>query len=94
MFTTTVQDICHTLINIDTTIIPVLSLILPTELSLPTLNRGLLLTSVKLILKVSTPSTTLSQLTDMLPLPSIDPALIVILIGLESKSTCDPIRLY
>ena len=92
MFTTTIQDIiCHTLIYY-TTIIPVLSVILPTEVSLPTLTRGLLLASVKFKSKVSTPSTTLSQLTDMLPLPSVDPASIVIVIGLESKSTPDPNR--
>ena len=41
--------------------------------------------------KVSNPSITLSQVTDTLALPSVTPALIVIVNGLESKSTPDPI---
>jgi len=59
--------------------------------SLPTLTKGLSLASVKRKLKISTPSTNLSQITGMVPLPSVDPASIVILIGVESKSTLDPI---
>ena len=69
-------------------------MILPSAVFLPTLTRGLLLASVKFMLKVSTGSTNLSQLTDMLPLPSVDPASIVIVTGLESKSTSDPIVVY
>lgn len=49
-----------------------------------------MVTSVRVMLKVSNPSTTLSNTTDTLLLLSLAPALIKILSGVESKSTPDP----
>ena len=46
---------------------------------------------VNVMSKVSNPSTSSSQVTDTLALPSVAPAFIVILNGLELKSTPDPI---
>ena len=60
-------------------------------MSLPNVTPELLLVTVNSISKVSNPSVTLSQLTDTLALPSVAPALIVIVNGLELKSTFDPI---
>ena len=62
-------------------------------MSLPDVTAKLLLVTVNLISKISNPSVTLSQVTDTLVLPSVVPALIVIVNGLESKSTPDPITL-
>ena len=72
-------------------ILPVLSLICPSHVSLPNVTPELLLVNVNVISKVSNPSVTLSQVTDTLALPSVAPALIVILNELELKSTPDPI---
>ena len=58
---------------------------------LPNVTPELLLLNVNVISKVSNPSITLSQVTDTLALPSVALALIVILNGLELKSTPDPI---
>ena len=66
-------------------------MICPSHVSLPNLTPELLLVTVNLISKVSNPSVTLSQVTDTLALPSVAPALIVIVNGLELKSTPDPI---
>ena len=66
-------------------------MICPSHVSLPNVIPELLLVIVNLISKVSNPSVTLSQLTDTLALPSVAPALIVIVNGLELKSTPDPI---
>ena len=71
--------------------IPVLSMICASLVSLPNVTPELLLVTVNLISKVSGPSVTLSQLTDTLALPSVAPASIVIVNGLELKSTPDPI---
>ena len=66
-------------------------MICPSHVSLPNVTPELLLVSVNVILKVSNPSTSSSQLTDTLALPSVAPALIVMLNGLELKSIPDPI---
>ena len=66
-------------------------MICPSQVSLPNVIPELLLVIVNLISKVSNPSVTLSQLTDTLALPSVAPALIVIVNGFELKSTPDPI---
>ena len=71
--------------------LPVLSIICPSHVSLPNVTPELLLVTVNLISKLSNPSVTLSQLTDTLALPSVAPALIVIVNGLELKSIPDPI---
>ena len=68
----------------------VLSVISPSDITLPSVIWGLLVTSVNPILKVSSPSTVLSETTDIFPLPSVPPVLIVILNGLKLKSTPDP----
>ena len=60
-------------------------------MSLPNVTPELLLVTVNIISKLSNPSVTLSQLTDTLALPSVAPALIVIVNGLELKSSPDPI---
>ena len=60
-------------------------------MSLPNVTPELLFVSVNVISKVSNPSTSSSQVTDTLTLPSVAPALIVIVNGLELKSTPDPI---
>ena len=71
--------------------VPVLSMICPSDVFLPSLNPVLPLVMVNVILNISNPSVTLSQVTDTLALPSVAPALIVIVNGLELKSTPDPI---
>ena len=60
-------------------------------MSLPNVTPELLLVIVNLISKLSNASVTLSQVTDTLALPTVAPALIVIVNGLELKSTPDPI---
>ena len=60
-------------------------------MSLPNVTPELLFVSVNVISKVSNPSTSSSQVTDTLTLPSVAPTLIVIANGLELKSTPDPI---
>ena len=60
-------------------------------MSLPNVTPELLLVNVNVISKVSNPSVTLSQATDTLALSSVALALIVIVNGLELKSTPDPI---
>ena len=60
-------------------------------MSLPNVTPELLLVSANVILKVSNPSTSSSQVTDTLALPLVAPALIVVVNGLELKSTPDPI---
>ena len=60
-------------------------------MSLPNVTPELLFVSVNVISKVSNPSTSSSQVTDTLTLPSVAPTLIVIVNGLELKSTPDPI---
>ena len=72
-------------------LLPVLSVICPSHVSLPNDTLELLLVIVNLISKVSNPSVTLSQVTDTLALPSVASALIVIVNELELKSTPDPI---
>ena len=66
-------------------------LICPSHVFLPNITLELLLVSVNVISKVSNPSTSSSQVTNILALPSVSPALIVIVNGLELKSTPDPI---
>ena len=66
-------------------------MICPSDVFLPNVTPELLLVSANVILKVSNPSTSSSQVTDTLALPSVAPALIVIVNGLELKSTPDPI---
>ena len=68
-------------------------MICPSDVSLPNATLELLLVSVNVISKVSIPSTSSSQVTDTLALPSLAPALIVIVNGLELKSTPDPITI-
>ena len=58
---------------------------------LPNVTPEMLLVIVNLMSKVSNPSVILSQVTDTLALPTVAPALIVILNGLELKSTPGPI---
>ena len=72
----------------------VLSMISPTDVSLPNVTSALLLVRVNLISKVSDPSTSSSQVTDILALPSVAPGLIVIVNGSELKSVPDPIRTH
>ena len=60
-------------------------------MSLPNVTPELLLVNVNLISKVSNTSVTLSQVTDTLALPTVAPTLIVIVNGLELKSTPDTI---
>ena len=57
------------------------------DTSLPNVNPQ---PALNLILKLSDPSTTSSQVTDILALPSVAPALMVIVNGLELKSIPDP----
>ena len=66
-------------------------MICPSDVFLPNVTPELLLVSANVILKVSNPSTSSSQVTDTLALPSVAPALIVIVNGLELKSIPDPI---
>ena len=66
-------------------------MICPSHVSLPNVTPELQLVTVNFISKVSNPSVTLSQVTDALALPSVAPALILIVNGLELKSTPDPI---
>ena len=61
-------------------------------MSLPNITPLALLVNVKVILKVSNPSTSSSQVTEILALLSVAPALIVKVIGLELKSMPDPVR--
>ena len=68
-------------------------MISPSDVSLPTITPEILLVNVNIISKVSIPSTTLSHVTDILFLPLVFPALIVIVNELESKSTPDPMRM-
>ena len=58
---------------------------------LPNDTPEMLLVIVNLMSKVSNPSVILSQVTNTLALPTVAPALIVIVNGLELKSTPDPI---
>ena len=69
-------------------------MISPTDVSLPNVTPLPLLVRVNLISKVSDPSTSSSQVTDILPLPSVAPAMIVIVNGSELKSVPDPIHVY
>ena len=62
------------------------------DMFLPNITSELLLASVNVISKISIPSTMSSQLMDTLALPSVAPALIVILNELELKSLPNPIR--
>ena len=66
-------------------------MICPSHMSPPNVTPELSLVTVNLISKVSNSSVTLSQLTDTLALPSVAPALIIIVNELELKSTPDPI---
>ena len=68
-------------------------MICPTDVSLPNVTPDTLLVNVNLISKLSNLSTSSSQVTDILVLPSIAPALIVIVNGLELKSTPDPVKI-
>ena len=70
-----------------------LSIICPSHVSLPNVTPALLPASDNVILNVSNPSVTLSQVTDTLALPSVAPELIVMLNGLEIKSLPDPINM-
>ena len=69
-------------------------MISPTDVSLPNVTPFLPLVRVNLISKVSNPSTSSLQVTDILALPSVAPATIVILNGLELKSFPDPIHTH
>ena len=66
-------------------------MICPSHVSLPNVNPGIPLVMANVILNVSKSSTTSSQVTDTLALPSVAPAFIVIVNGSELKSTPDPI---
>ena len=70
-------------------------MITPSDVSLPNITPVALPlpANVNVISNVSDPSTSSSQVTAILALPSVAPALIVILNGSESKSTPDPMRL-
>ena len=68
-------------------------MISPSDVSLPNITLVGLLVNVNVISKVSNPSTSSSQVTAILPLPSVAPALIVIVNELELKSTPDPITI-
>ena len=70
--------------------VPVLSVIFPSAVLLPNDIPELLLIKVNVKSNVSNPSTTSFHITDILPLPSVAPALILIVNELESKSTPDP----
>ena len=75
--------------------LPVLSVIIPTALSLPLLTWGLLLVNIKLILNLSVPSTILSHITGMLMFLLISPAknvaLKLLIVVLELRFTSDPV---
>ena len=64
-------------------------MITPSDVSLPNITPVALLVNV--ISNVSDPSTSSSQVTAILALPSVAPALIVTVNGSELKSTPDPI---
>ena len=72
--------------------IPVLSVIRIVDLSLPVFTWGLILVNVKIMSNFSVLSTILSHVTGMLTILLASPAANVILIGLESKSTPNPMR--
>ena len=74
--------------------LPVLSLILTTDVSLPLLTWGVLLITVKLISNLSVLSTILSHNTGISIVCTTSLAANVALVGLESKSTPDPIFKY
>ena len=63
------------------------------DISLPSDILGLSVVRTNVILKVSSPSTSSSQVTDTLALPSLAPASIVMLNESELKSSPDPIRI-
>ena len=68
-------------------------MIIPSDVFLlPNVTPVALLVNVNVILKISDPSTLSSQVTEILALTSVAPALIVILNGLELKSMPDPVR--
>ena len=69
-------------------------MISPTDVSLPNAMSALLLVRVNLISKVSIPSTSSSQVTDILAPPSVAPASIVILSGSELKSVPNPMHVH
>ena len=71
--------------------LPVLSMILPVALDLPNMTSNLSFLSDKLISKLSSPSNRLSAITDILTLVLFSPTANIVVIGLESKSTPDPI---
>ena len=82
-------SLCSTLTCSSLTVhLPVLSLIIPSDVSLP--NATPVTLHINAISKFSNPSNSSSQVIEILALPSVAPALIVILNGLESKSTPDP----
>ena len=70
--------------------LPVLSVISPSDVLLIKVTPLLPSVNDKFILNFSGPSTTLSTIIGTLPLPSVTPALIVILNGSESKSIREP----
>ena len=65
-------------------------MITPLDVFLPNVTPVALLVNVNVILKISDPSTSLSHVIEILALPSVAPALILILNGLELKSMPDP----
>ena len=67
-------------------------MITPSHVSLPNTTPLALPANVNVISNVSDPSTSSSQVTAILALPSVSPALIVILNGSELKSTPDPVK--
>ena len=73
--------------------LPVLSLICPSDVSLPNVTPELLLVNVNVKSKVSNPSTSSSQVNEILALPSVALAPIVIVNGSKLKSTSDPMRI-
>ena len=66
-------------------------MITPSHVSLPNVTPVTLLVNVNVMSKVSNPSTSSSQVTAILALPSVAPASIVILNGSELKSTPNPV---
>ena len=66
-------------------------MITPSDVSLPKIIPVTLLVNDNVMLKISNPSTSSSHVTEIFALPSVAPALIVILNGLELKSMPDPV---
>ena len=80
---------CHNIVS-PKIYLPVLSVICPCAVSIPSVTPEISLANVNVISKDSSPSTTLSQVTEILALPMVAPASIVMLNASELKSMPDP----